>query len=203
MAISRYRRTALTGGTSDAIDGIDGNTLNDGDITEGYVSNIYYIYVVDADSGAAESSPDIIAPDTNPGSKRWILQSIRVQDLTISDDLVINDDLTVSGDMSVAGNDWRLGNIRALKPSGCTTFAEAIAIAGHYTLMINQDYTMAADANIPARIAVDFQAGAKVTLGAYNLKIRNFRYKGLNQCFVDPNSHVTFFKGAVMEVYPQ
>lgn len=194
MALSRKRRTLLTGGTSDALDGIDGNTLNDGDICEVFASNIWYCYVLDADSGAAESSPDIIAPDTNPGSKRHILQSIRVQDLTISDDLIINDDLTVSGDISVTGNDWRLGNIRTLGSSGCTTFAEAIAISGSYTLMINQDYTMAADANIPARIVVDFCAGAKVTLGTYNLIISNFKYDGIEQCFNENSIGAVTFK---------
>ncbi len=74
MSITRYRRTLLTGGTASAVDGIDGDLLNDGDICEFYsVSDTFDTYRLDADSGAAENSPWIIAPDTNPGSKRWIL----------------------------------------------------------------------------------------------------------------------------------
>jgi len=70
-----YIKTALTGGTTDAVDGIDGDTLLDGDVCHVYVSNVAYQYILDDDSGATESSPDVIAPDLNPGDKRWILQT--------------------------------------------------------------------------------------------------------------------------------
>ena len=77
MSITIYRRTLLTGGTSDALDGIDGAGLNEGDIGWVYTSsNERYDYRLDADLGSAESSPDIIVPDTTPGSKCWVLQTI-------------------------------------------------------------------------------------------------------------------------------
>ena len=75
MAKEVYIRTALTGGTTDALDGIDGAQLNDKDVCLVFASNVSYIYQLDASSGETESSPDIIAPDTNPGTKRWILQN--------------------------------------------------------------------------------------------------------------------------------
>ncbi|MDD4984507.1 MAG: hypothetical protein PHQ43_01770 [Dehalococcoidales bacterium] len=70
-----YIKTALVGGTTNAVDGIDGDDLLDGDVCHAYVSDVAYQYVLDDDSGAAESSPDILAPDSNPGDKRWILQN--------------------------------------------------------------------------------------------------------------------------------
>lgn len=81
MAINIYfDRTTLTGGGSSALDGIDGASLNDGDKAFVYTSaDILYVYILDADSGQGENSPYIISPDLNPGSKRWILQSLPAQ----------------------------------------------------------------------------------------------------------------------------
>lgn len=69
-----YRRYALTGGTSGSLDDLDGSNLAGGDmaITVGSDDRIYF-HKLDASSGETESSPDIIAPDTNAGTKRWIL----------------------------------------------------------------------------------------------------------------------------------
>lgn len=70
---AKYYRTALTGGSSNALDGIDGDDLNDGDLCDVVTSTTaFYSYRLSASSGAAEDSPDVIAPDTNPGSKRWL-----------------------------------------------------------------------------------------------------------------------------------
>jgi hypothetical protein len=66
-----YSRTGLTGGTTN-LDGIDGANLNDKDIAYVSVSGVQYIYILDAYSGATESSPYVITPDSNPGTKRWI-----------------------------------------------------------------------------------------------------------------------------------
>jgi len=76
MAIKFHGATALTGGGSDALDALDGDELSDGDAAFVVTSNYVYIYVVDADSAAAEDSPEIIAPDTNAGDKRWIRVSV-------------------------------------------------------------------------------------------------------------------------------
>jgi len=69
-----WSKTSLTGGGANALDSIDGAALQDGEVAHVYVSNILYIYRLDEDSGAAASSPTIIAPVTNAGAKRWILQ---------------------------------------------------------------------------------------------------------------------------------
>lgn len=66
----------LTGGTTGMLDAIDGNDVADGDMAVVITgpSGAAYFYHLDADSAAAESSPDVISPDTNAGTKRWILQ---------------------------------------------------------------------------------------------------------------------------------
>ncbi len=68
---------ALTGGGAGALDAIDGNDVDDGDMALVYVQgDAIYHYILNATSGADESSPDIIAPDVNPGTKRWVLHKI-------------------------------------------------------------------------------------------------------------------------------
>ena len=64
----------LTGGGTGALDKIDGTALKNQDLAVVPVPDdkVYY-YWLDADSGLAESSPDVITPDTNAGDKRWIL----------------------------------------------------------------------------------------------------------------------------------
>lgn len=70
-----YSRTALTGGGATALDYIDGSLLAEGDWAFVDVSSTLYVYKLNATSGAAESSPDVISPDTNAGTKRWILKT--------------------------------------------------------------------------------------------------------------------------------
>jgi hypothetical protein len=72
-----YHFTALTGGAVNALDSIDGNRLLDGDRAFVFVNitsttGTVYAYHLNATSGAADNGTTIIAPDTNPGTKRWI-----------------------------------------------------------------------------------------------------------------------------------
>ncbi len=67
-------KTTLTGGGATALDSIDGAGLVDGDFALVTVAGVSYLYKLDADSAAGETSPSIIAPDTNGGDKRWLLQ---------------------------------------------------------------------------------------------------------------------------------
>ncbi|MDH5524436.1 MAG: hypothetical protein OEY01_10660 [Desulfobulbaceae bacterium] len=71
-----YFRTALTGGAAGALDAIDGADLLDGDRAFVVTGGAFYVYELDDASGAAEASPDIIAPDVNAGTKRWLVQSL-------------------------------------------------------------------------------------------------------------------------------
>lgn len=78
---------ALTGGGDGALDAIDGADLIDGEAAFVVSNGLQYIYYLDADSGAAEDSPNVIAPDSNAGDKRWILsghRKIRMSDGTLA-----------------------------------------------------------------------------------------------------------------------
>ena len=82
-AINFYPATSTTGGATGSLDSINGDLLNDGDI--GIVGNETkgeIVYFLDATSGAAESGDDVIAPDTNPGTKRWLKLGTQVADPT-------------------------------------------------------------------------------------------------------------------------
>jgi len=82
-----FIRTGLTGGTSTDVDGIGptDKSLADGDLTfcttaSGGLLKYFYPLVWDADSGEAESSPDVIKPDLEEpggaaysGAGRWVL----------------------------------------------------------------------------------------------------------------------------------
>ena len=78
MANNFYCRTSLIGGGGGALDQIDGAGLNDLDFAAVSVLNKVYFYTLDDDSGAAELSPNIISPDANAGTKRWLLQGINL-----------------------------------------------------------------------------------------------------------------------------
>lgn len=68
---------ALTGGGVGSLDAIDGAGLADKDYAFGVVDGVQHCYWLDYDSGAAENSPYIIAPDVNAGNKRWILSNFQ------------------------------------------------------------------------------------------------------------------------------
>jgi hypothetical protein len=76
MATNAYYRVALTGGGITALDGIDGSTLAGGEFAMVLTGGNFYIYRLNENSAAAENAPYIIAPDTNPGTKRWEQQQI-------------------------------------------------------------------------------------------------------------------------------
>ena len=85
MALTAYKKTGLTGGASTDLDGIDGSSLEDGDFAFVTHEGKLYFYLMDADGGAGESSPDIIVPDNNAGTMNWILQSAPNTTISASD----------------------------------------------------------------------------------------------------------------------
>jgi len=81
MANNWYPVSVLSGGGTGALDALDGDALNDGDRAIVITTTYLYTYTLDATSGAAESSPDVIAPDSNPGTKRWLLTTVYFDDI--------------------------------------------------------------------------------------------------------------------------
>ena len=82
----KWTVSALTGGNFGCLDAIDGNKLSDGDAAfvtiPGSTKEISF-YTLDADSGAEESSPNVISPDDNAGTKRWILAPVKGSSITV------------------------------------------------------------------------------------------------------------------------
>jgi len=76
MANNFYGAVGLTGGTTGMLDDIEGSFLVNGDgaLVIDNTTGKFYFYILDADSAATASSPTIIAPASNPGDKRWLLQ---------------------------------------------------------------------------------------------------------------------------------
>ncbi len=85
MSTKCYGATVLIGGAAGALDAIDGAALADLDSAFVVTLNQVYRYSLDADSAAGESSPDVISPDTNAGTKRWILVAKSDQGTAIAD----------------------------------------------------------------------------------------------------------------------
>jgi len=117
MKIAR-ERTALTGGGSDALDGIPYKDCNDGDFTITIVGGKVYIHEFDASSTDSEVVPQVIAPDdvgSNPG--RWILKAAtdethdlegavslagsEEKTITIATNVSISDNLTVPSNITL------------------------------------------------------------------------------------------------------
>ena len=70
-----YGATSLIDGLTGSLDSIDGTNLVDGDGAIVITDGIGYQYHLNATSGETESSPRIITPDANAGTKRWTLNS--------------------------------------------------------------------------------------------------------------------------------
>ncbi len=64
----------FTGGGDQALDSVDGAVLVAGDLAFVLNGGNLYTYRLDATSGYSETSPYYIVPDTNAGSKSWVLQ---------------------------------------------------------------------------------------------------------------------------------
>jgi hypothetical protein len=70
-----FGATKLTGGTAGALDDILHTVLTDGDgaFVIDAINNKAYKYTYESSNSTAESSPDIINPDSNTGDGRWVL----------------------------------------------------------------------------------------------------------------------------------
>jgi len=70
-----FGATKLVGGTAGALDDILHTVLTDGDgaLVIDAVNNKAYKFTYEGSNSTAESSPDIINPDSNSGDGRWVL----------------------------------------------------------------------------------------------------------------------------------
>lgn len=95
----------LTGGATGALDSYDGANFDDGSSALVVTDGVNYEFYLDASSGVAESTPwttsKVIAPDTNAGTKRWVLQGYYANTLQLGSGTSINE---FSTDGTMAGN---------------------------------------------------------------------------------------------------
>ncbi len=141
MANNFYAAIVLIGGGTGALDAIDGAALADSDAAIVQTDGTAYFYHLDATSGAAESSPDVITPDTNAGTKRWIKQTISGGGGAGADYIRLHDSkaTTVNGGTFTAGA-WQKRDITEDQDTEghCSVAASVITlVAGTYDCHIS------------------------------------------------------------------
>jgi len=73
MSVQGWKFSSITG-EADSLDAVSGGLWTDGDISIVCAGGVLYFYQTSVDSGVAASPPDIVAPATDPGNVRHILQ---------------------------------------------------------------------------------------------------------------------------------
>jgi len=165
--IIAYKCTALTGGTADSLDAINGNLLADNDFAFALVGGLAYLYNLNASSGAAEDSPRVIAPDTNPGNKRWILQSSiatgATTEMLVGSGNAVPTWTTATGTGApVRATSPTLNAAIQKGPAAITSFAGTVSTSGSSTTVT---FTSAADAILAGYNATNPILGATLIAG--------------------------------------
>lgn len=144
-----YSASCLTGGTTDCLDAINGQPLQDKDLA--FVGSITiggdYIYMMDSDSGLTEASPFVIKPDSNAGDKRWIL----VQQ---GNKYYVN---YGAADQGADANDWSIKDI--IDGEGSTK--TATLVLRHWPEIGSKTtYTLTTSETITANYKIEIEPGA-------------------------------------------
>lgn len=161
-----YGATALTGGAVGAMDAIDGAVLEDGDVCiVASSAAVFYTYRLNATSAAAESSPAIISPDTNPGDKRWILEGARIASLQLPAGAAI---VEFSTDGALAGDsDTVVPTEKAVKAyvDAASSLSTIAQIVSTYVSTVATDTTVCPyDDTIPqSNEGIDFSISKAIT----------------------------------------
>ena len=158
MAKTNYLRTGLTGGGATNLDGIDGAALLDDDRAYVSVANVLYLYTLDDDAGGVEASPNKIIPDSNPGTKAWILQAINCGSGTIAVDHIAES--TAGHGVVIDSVTLKDGKVNDLTP---TALAVGFTIAGGTT---SKTLTVTGDATISGTpVSPTYATAAEITTG--------------------------------------
>jgi len=102
-----YGAITETGGSTGAADAIDGATLSD---IDGMImiktSQNARFYTLEESSGASESSPTILSPNSSAGNKRWLMCSVDAIDFILRESGTSNTTTLSlsSGDMTITNN---------------------------------------------------------------------------------------------------
>jgi len=161
--------SGLTGGAVGALDSIDGNLLDDGNLAVVLASDDQaYFYVLDADSGATEASPRIISPDTNAGNKRWIRIGPKIDRLTNYADL--NTAITAIG-----ATEQTLILDKSTTLTANATIPTTLHTVGMRNCQIDGSYTLTQNGPFEAGLYQVFGSSITVSFGA----------GAVEKCFVD------------------
>lgn len=133
-----YGATSLIGSATGSLDSIDGTNLATGDGAYVITSTAFYIYYLDAASGAAESSPDVISPDSNAENKRWLLMFEGTPDMADVAQLAVTDGNFIVGN----GTTWVAESGATARTSMGVGTTDSPTFAGE-TLTGNQTITKA------------------------------------------------------------
>lgn len=193
MAVECKGFTAISGGGAGALDAEPNANIDDGDPAIVFVEGAgVYSYVADTASGAAESLPNVVAPDdVGGGNLRWLLQTADVVGASYFPD-------HNEADQGVAGN-GRSANtyIDAINTDSATLVFQ------HNSGGATTTYTFSTNETIPSNIACKIEPGAILSIdNGVTLTINGPLEAGLHQ-IVSGAGAVSFGAGAVKEVYPE
>lgn len=142
MTVKFYGAITPTGGTTGALDAIDGATLNSGDFAFVNVSNGQtWKYVLNASSSLTEDSTyySVVTPDSNAGTKRWIR-------VFAGGRIIIPDSTVDQGAAATVGTlAWHITDIGSDDDT-------VRLMPGEYDLSTNE--------SVPANVTLDFENGA-------------------------------------------
>jgi len=159
--VDHYWASTVSGGTSGAMDAIDGSILSDGDKCLIQSTTGISFYTLDADSGVTESIPTVIAPDDNPGNKRWLLVKV-----VTGNEFYVDPAVTNIGAITTEGN-------RSLKDIVDTigTSEKATIVFSHYGQSNTTVYTISTSETVPSNFTLVVESGALITDDASNASL--------------------------------
>jgi hypothetical protein len=96
MGTRIYGGFSLTGGGANSLDAIDGAGLEAGDAAIIFTDTRTRFYKLDPTHGGIESSPNVITPDSSPGTKRWVLVTDPEIMSEVDEDIIPDLDITRS-----------------------------------------------------------------------------------------------------------
>lgn len=156
-----YKRKGLTGGTDDDLDGIDGVLVSEGQIAIVDNNSENFFYRLNETSGATANGGTIVAPATNAGNKRWILQASGVLSPGYSGKVkgryFPSNNGAITDHGAVSGSDYAAGNLKSVIDTIGSSRATIELPAGAYDLITTL--------TVPENITIRFQEGAYLTGG--------------------------------------
>jgi hypothetical protein len=97
MPINFFPRLSLSGAVAGSLANLDGDDLQDLDIALVGEAAAGKLYLLDADSGAADDGLNVIAPIDNAGTKRWLLLGASCPSVTVGNTILTDGNIAHPG----------------------------------------------------------------------------------------------------------